>query len=276
MLAPSSVSPALRRGSADTSPLRRCCRRCPPCAPAARSSQSPLKKAVSPKAAPTRQPLMLTPTSGAARRPCARPPSCRARPRACAQPKIAEVEGLAGADADARELCADLLFVRLGGRELQREIEIFEEVLLDELLVDLRRNRSPARRGGARLLEDRPTAAAPCSRPGPSSRCPCRPGRRAGCGRCSENCVVERKTFLIPAGVSPFQSGPTTISRRRRCRWRGCRYSRSCRCCRRTADRVVALRIDRRDRNHHRFGAQVHPQHRIGRVAVGRDDAVSL
>ena len=36
--------------------------------------------------------------------------------------------------------------------------------------------------------------------------------------------------------------------------------------------RVVATPVDRRHRDHHRFGAQVQPQHRVRRVAVGRDD----
>ena len=37
--------------------------------------------------------------------------------------------------------------------------------------------------------------------------------------------------------------------------------------------RVVATPVDRRHRDHHRFGAQVQPQHRVRRVAVGRDDS---
>src|SRR5580704_4173789 len=50
-----------------------------------------------------------------------------------------EVEGLARPDADARELSAYLCLVLLSGRELQGEVEEFEEVRLHELLVDFRK-----------------------------------------------------------------------------------------------------------------------------------------
>ena len=45
---------------------------------------------------------------------------------------------LPGPDADARKLSADLLLVLLRGRELEREVEIVEEIRLHELLVDFR------------------------------------------------------------------------------------------------------------------------------------------
>ena len=53
-----------------------------------------------------------------------------------AKRKLVEVEGLAGADADLRELGANILLVRSGRGELQGEVETFEEIALHELLGD--------------------------------------------------------------------------------------------------------------------------------------------
>src|SRR6266852_1172750 len=53
------------------------------------------------------------------------------------QRKILEVEGLARADADAGKLLANDTFFRPRRCELQREVEILEEVFLREFLVDL-------------------------------------------------------------------------------------------------------------------------------------------
>ena len=54
-----------------------------------------------------------------------------------AKRELVEVEGLAGADADLRELGANVLLVRSGRGKLQGEVETFDETALHELLGDL-------------------------------------------------------------------------------------------------------------------------------------------
>ena len=49
-----------------------------------------------------------------------------------------EVGGLARPDADARKLGAYFLLVLLSGRELQREIEVVEEIGFHQFFVDFR------------------------------------------------------------------------------------------------------------------------------------------
>jgi hypothetical protein len=70
------------------------------------------------------------------------------------QRKILGVEGLSGADADARELGADFLFLRSGRRELQGKIEIFEEVLLYQLRIGLGKVNTRARRLSLVVVSD--------------------------------------------------------------------------------------------------------------------------
>jgi len=54
-----------------------------------------------------------------------------------AKRELVEVEGLAGADADLRELGANVLLVRSGRGKLQGEVETFDETALHEILGDL-------------------------------------------------------------------------------------------------------------------------------------------
>src|SRR5215468_3988939 len=68
--------------------------------------------------------------------------------------QILELEGLAEADTDTSQLGADLALFRSGGRELEREVEVLEEVRLRQLLVDLgkRDGRGCRRSGLAQIL----------------------------------------------------------------------------------------------------------------------------
>src|SRR3977135_437269 len=62
------------------------------------------------------------------------------------QRKVFEVHGLAWPDANARKLGSYLCLVGQCRRELQREIEVFEEISLYEILVDFRKVDSRRRR----------------------------------------------------------------------------------------------------------------------------------
>src|SRR5271157_4731817 len=97
---------------------------------------------------------------------------------------------LARADADARELGADLHFRGRRGCKLQREVEVLEQPGLHELLVDLRKVHCGSRgrrrllqvgRQGSRKCRAVKLPSTPCA---PSSRssawCRTTPGR-SGC-----------------------------------------------------------------------------------------------
>ena len=185
----------------------------PACAAAARSSQSPwIEGRVAERRADAPAVDVLAESARRPPPPCACPPSCRAGSRPCPRAsRSLKLKRLARADADARELLADLLSPpAAAGANCSAKSRYSKKFCLDEVLVELRK--VDRRRGGRRRLAS-----------GRRKRLHLVAGlhllhvvdvgrrRRAACGRRpSENCVVERNTFLMPAGVSPFQSGPTT------------------------------------------------------------------
>ena len=125
------------------------------------------------------------------------------------QREILEVEGLARPDADRSESRPDILVFPRRWDELEGGVEILVVVRLDSLSsgreeIDLRRCR---RRW---LLEERGKGCAlypACT----FSTFGMSAGLKSWVRKTTiEKGVVEEKTFLIPAGVSPFQSGPTT------------------------------------------------------------------
>ena len=123
--------------------------------------------------------------------------------------EILELEGLARSDADAREPGAELLAVGRRGHELEGGVEILVEVRLDPLRG--RREKSIfGAAGGAGCFRNADSGCAlypACTFTtfGMSSALKSWVRKMV-----SANGVVDWNTFLIPAGVSPFQSGPTT------------------------------------------------------------------
>ena len=128
----------------------------PALAAAARSSQSPLKNARSPCAAPTLQPLMFLPMWSAASltlsKPCL---TASAIAALCSTREVLEFEFLARADADARELRAQRLLLGDLRRELQQEVEIGDEIGLERVLADEFREGDGRRRRRRRLVQER-------------------------------------------------------------------------------------------------------------------------
>ena len=157
-------------------------------------------------------------------------------------------------------------------RELQREVEIVEEVRLHELLVDFRevdgwrgRRRRLLEVAGKRLhlvagldlldvvevvrveklgaiSRHRKLRARPehLFDPGRRRALPVRPDNHVVAGLASRGAGAD---IAVVVGVAVAEH-----------------------------DRVVALRVHRRDRKNDRLRPQVHPHERIGRVAVRRDD----
>jgi len=109
--------------------------------------------------------------------------------------EVLERELPARADADAGEPGADALLFRAGRRKLQRGVEELEKLGLDQILLEP----GPGDIGCTRYPS--------CTR--------MTFGMSAALNRCvrkmaSEKSVDDRNTLPIPAGVSPFQRGPTT------------------------------------------------------------------
>jgi hypothetical protein len=107
-------------------------------------------------------------------------------------------------------LGTDLCLVRFRGRKLQRQVEVFEEVRLHELVVDFwkvdgrrARGRRPVQVSGKRLhlvaglnlLHVVEVFGV----------------EKLGAISASDKCVLDRNTFFMSGGVAPFQFGPTTM-----------------------------------------------------------------
>jgi hypothetical protein len=79
--------------------------------------------------------------------------------------QVLEANFLPGPMPMLASLARIAFFLGAGRRELQREVQVLEEVGLHHLLVDLRE--VDRRRAGGAAASGTPTAAAPCSPPAP-------------------------------------------------------------------------------------------------------------
>src|SRR5438552_2451202 len=186
--------------------------------------------------------------------------------------EVFEVESLTGSDTNAGEFGADLLVFRRWWDELEGSVQILVEVFLDSLggsrdKIDLWRGR---RRG---LLEERGERLRFVSRlnflhvrhvPG-IKELSAEKGEREGSRR-GKNFLDPRRHLAFPARANHeivariVAGGPAadvTIVV-------GIAIDE--------LDRVVALFFHRWHRDHHRLRAQIHPDHRIRRVTIWRDD----
>ncbi len=172
----SGVAVRERAWPSGTSPRPRRCRRCQPCAAAARSSQSPLKKrAVAERGADAPAVDVLADRRQPSLRPSLRRPSCRAaRPPCVLHDRSLKRTSCRGRRRCGRAARGCPLSSGPGGANCSAKSRYSKNSVLTRSLSIF--GKSIGRRGRRRrLLAETSTAAAPCSRPAPRSRCPCRP-----------------------------------------------------------------------------------------------------
>ena len=188
------------------------------------------------------------------------------------QRKRVKAEFLASTNTNAGEFGADFLFFRSGRRELQREIEILEEIRLHRVLRDRREinRRRGGRRGLMQIGRERLRLVTGLNfhhvrhvvgikELGAKNG---QPELRRG----MENFLDTRRGLPFPIGTD-HQIVARVVAGRAAADVTVVEHIAITQ-----HHRVVAVFLDRGHGDHDRLGAQIQPQHGIGRVTIRRDD----